>query len=376
MTDSQNVKTPYIEGEIEQESAPEGEEGIIQPWNPNDSKIDTKLVTIDIIKKRLENNEIDLNPDFQRHGGIWSDQQKSWLIESLLIRIPLPTFYFDATNEDRWVVIDGLQRLTTLKQFLLEGFQLRRMQYLSVYDGYSFSGLPRHLQRRIEETQISINLIQPGTPEKVKFDIFRRINTGGLTLSFQEIRNALNQGPITKFLAQLSKSEEFRLAVDGSVPDTRMVDQDFVLRFLAFYITPHENYDTPDIDAFLNEAMSQLNNRASEYPKLELAFAKSMRASRNIFGNKAFRKIYKGSQSRNPINKALFEVWSVAISKLTDAEISTLTSRKEILIELFAELLASNKDFDKSISYGTQDIGKTKLRFSSIENLINEVLRD
>ena len=152
MTDSQNVKTPYIEGEIEQESAPEGEEGIIQPWNPNDSKIDTKLVTIDIIKKRLENNEIDLNPDFQRHGGIWSDQQKSWLIESLLIRIPLPTFYFDATNEDRWVVIDGLQRLTTLKQFLLEGFQLRRMQYLSVYDGYSFSGLPRHLQRRSRQS--------------------------------------------------------------------------------------------------------------------------------------------------------------------------------------------------------------------------------
>ncbi|MFD2609352.1 DUF262 domain-containing protein [Deinococcus taklimakanensis] len=374
MTHLENAEMKY--DEIEQDSIPEGEENISEPWNPNDSKIDTKLITIDIIRKRLENNEIDLSPNFQRHGGIWSEQQKSWLIESILIRIPIPTFYFDATNEDKWVVIDGLQRLTTLRQFLLDGFKLRRMQYLSAYDGYAFADLPRHLQRRIEETQITVNLIQPGTPDKVKFDIFRRINTGGVTLSPQEIRNALNQGSITKFLTDLACSQEFKEAVDGSVTDTRMVDQDFVLRFLAFSIMPHENYNTPDVDAFLNEAMSKLNKIPQEYPALEKSFMKSMRAARDIFGNRAFRKIYKGSQSRNPINKALFEVWSIVLSRLSEDEICKLVSNREKVIAAFSEILSSNKDFDKSISYGTQDVGKTKLRFSVIQKLVRGLLDD
>ena len=89
------------------------DESIIQPFDPELIRVETRPMTIDLLLQRIKYEELDLAPDFQRKGGIWNQLTKSRLIESILIRIPLPAFYMDATNEDKWVVIDGLQRLTT-----------------------------------------------------------------------------------------------------------------------------------------------------------------------------------------------------------------------------------------------------------------------
>lgn len=80
-----------------------------QSFIPADVNITPRNITVDAIVDRLEHGEINLNPDFQRNGGLWSQKQQSQLIESLMLKIPLPTFYYDASNEDKWVVIDGLQ---------------------------------------------------------------------------------------------------------------------------------------------------------------------------------------------------------------------------------------------------------------------------
>ncbi|MFM6076911.1 MAG: DUF262 domain-containing protein, partial [Dolichospermum sp.] len=166
---------------------------------------------MDLLLKRIEYDEIDLAPEFQRHAGIWTPKNKSRLIESLLIRIPLPAFYIDATNDDQWLVIDGLQRISTFKKFILDDdFTLTELQFLKDLEDKRYSDLPRHYRRRIDETELTVYLIEPGTPSEVKYNIFERVNTGGLPLNPQELRQAINPGQAIKILKNLAKLPEFK----------------------------------------------------------------------------------------------------------------------------------------------------------------------
>ena len=137
-----------------------------------------------------------LRPDFQRLAGIWDNTRKSRLIESLLLRIPIPVFYVAADENEIWSVVDGVQRISTIYDYVTDKFRLSRLEYLKKLEGALYTGLPRQMQRRINETQFVVNVIEPGTPPEVMFNIFRRINTGGMALNGQEIRHALHAGPV------------------------------------------------------------------------------------------------------------------------------------------------------------------------------------
>ena len=354
---------------------PDEDESIIKPFDPELIRVETRPMTIDLLLQRIKYEELDLAPDFQRKGGIWNNRTKSRLIESILIRIPLPAFYMDATNEDKWVVIDGLQRLTSLNMFVNnQSLKLSELEFLTQLENLTFDELPRNLQRRIIETQVTVYLIEKGTPSAVKFNIFKRINTGGLPLSLQEIRHALNQGKSTKLLEKLSGLSEFKRATDGRIEDNRMTDREFILRFLAFLIRPYTEYKAIEFDSFLSDVMADINDMTeANVNDLEATFRVVMAAAHAIFGNDAFRKRRKRGAPRSLINKALFESWSVSLSKLTNEQIQTLIERKDKLIDSFIDLM-NNSDFESSISQGTGDARKVKRRFSAIEQLIQEVL--
>ncbi len=367
----------FIDGstgvEIEDVSPPDK---ITRPFDPTLIRVETHILSLDIIVTRIQEGEIDLVPSFQRKGGIWKEDAQSRLIESMLIRIPLPAFYLDASDENCWVVVDGLQRLTTFKRFIIDQeLHLIGLEFLTNLNGLAFDNLPRKFQRRIKETQITTYLIQEQTPPNVKFNIFKRINTGGLPLSSQEIRHALNQGAAADLLAELANTKEFLHAIDNGISDERMADRECVLRYLAFTITPYSNYKVNDLDAFLNDKMDRLNsmsqNEISDHRK---NFKRTMVAARKIFGNDAFRKRYAEISDRYPINKALFEAWSVNISMLSDKEIEKLIKRRKILKEEFIKLM-NNTDFDSAISQGTGSVRRVEKRFQDIENLIRGVLK-
>lgn len=347
---------------------------ITNPFDPAKIDITQKSLTIDLLIKRLKENEINLLTDFQRKGGLWDDGQQSRLIESLIIRIPLPAFYFDGSNDNNWLVVDGLQRLTTFKRFFIDkNLRLSGMEYVTQFKDFTYDQLPRHIQRRIEETQIIAFVINDGTPEEVKYNIFKRINTGGVPLAPQEIRHALNQGVASAFVTKLAGSEEFLQATCHSIKSDRMEDRDFVLRFLAFTMTPYQKYAS-DLESFLNSSMTLLNKKSeTELNQLEERFKKAMVNSVEIFGDDAFRKRYKPDDSRKQINKALYDSWSVNLGCLNEEQSKKVINRSNVIREKFIELM-KDKNFDGAISQGTGDPRRVQYRFSKVEKLIKEVL--
>jgi hypothetical protein len=361
---------------VEEELDDESEEYalITKPFDPSQIRVETKPLSLDSLLARIENDEIVLQPDFQRKE-VWKDDARSRLIESILIRIPLPAFYMDATDDDRWLVVDGQQRLSTLRRFVIEeSLRLKGLEFLDEFKGCSFSELPRPFQRRIRETNVTVYLIEKGTPSSVKINIFKRINTGGLPLSPQEIRHALNGAPVTLMLRDLSESIEFRRATRSKIPTDRMADREYITRFLAFVLTDPSDFNATEMDGFLNEAMSRINKmEEGERVALSARFRRAMTLSGKVFGKYAFRKYYSSEDRLKPINKALFEAWSVNLDSLSDEEAQRLIDRKDTLFERYADVM-HDRAFEQAVSQGTGDISKVRLRFATIRDLIRNTI--
>ena len=357
-----------IDVEEEQEDSTER---ITSPFNPEQIKIRPAHIVVEQLISRIEHEEIDLAPDFQRQAGIWNEERKSRLIESLLLRIPLPVFYVAADESENWAVVDGIQRMTTIYDYVTGTFPLKQLEYLTKLNGCTHDELPRPLQRRISETQLIVNVIESGTSPDVMFNVFRRINTGGVMLNGQEIRHALNPGPVRDYLKKLAESDEFKKATDNSIDPKRMVDRECVLRFLAFYITPWEDYSSSDLNGYLVRAMQKINDMSTcERDNFAVGFRKSMLAAFDIFGESAFRKPSNGR--RSPINKGIFETWSVQLAHCLPEQISALVKRRNDIQDRFKKLMTEDSDFLDSISYTTGSPQRVQKRFRAIEQLVEE----
>lgn len=353
-------------------------EDIHDPFDPEKIDVVTRTPTIDLLLSRIRTGRIDLQPDFQRHAGIWTNKAKSRLIESLLLRIPLPTFYAAETQDESWLIVDGIQRLTAITEFIepraidARPLRLISLQYLDKCEGMLFKDLPGRLQTRLREAELVVHLIRLGTPEAVKFNIFARLNTGGLPLSAQELRHALIPGEARKYLKRWADSSNFLTSTGGGVSSDRMADREMVLRFVAFRITKPENYTSQDFDQFLRDAMERLNHLPPvEIDRIDQDFNTAMGAAHDIFGVHAFRKRDpRRPERRFPINKALFEAVSVNLATLSQSQLQHLMARQDEVTERFFGLML-NPDFQAAISQGTGDIAKVKRRFGRIEQLFS-----
>lgn len=345
----------------------------IRPFDPSKIDIDMKTMELSSIIERLEYNEINMNTDFQRKSGLWTDVQKSQLIESLLLRIPIPAFYFDGGIKDNWLIIDGLQRITALKKFVIDGdLRLSGLEFFHDLEGMKYTELPRTFIRRIKETNIVAYIVKGGTPANIKYNIFKRINTGGLELKPQEIRHALYQGAATDLCKKFAKFSEFQMATTYSIKDDRMMDQEFVLRFVAVCYYGIDKYEGIP-DNYLNGAMEYLNSpdRVDELT-MEKQFKRVMTASKQIMGKYAFRKLGENG-IRRPINKAIYEAWCRALFSLKDSELNILRKRSDKIYNRFLEL-CDHSGFLQVLK--ASDKKSFLMRFKYISDILKEVLDD
>ncbi|MCB9108008.1 MAG: DUF262 domain-containing protein [Anaerolineales bacterium] len=356
--------------EIDEETT--GDDLTNVPYDPAQVKVDYKPFSIFQVMRKIRLGEIDLHPDFQRRL-VWDKTRQSRLVESILINIPLPAFYLDATTLNRWVVVDGLQRLSTLDRFCNQNeFTLQNLEFLKDLEGKTFDELPRNYQQQIEETHLNLYIIQPDVPDEVKFTIFYRINTGGIVLTRQEIRHCLFHGPATDFLKKLAEAQKFKIVTTNSIPTKHMDDRECILRFFAFYLTPYTDYQQSNFDAFLAQTMRRLNAMDdTERRELRERLFEMLNRARAVFGPYAFRKIYEVDGKRYPINKSLFEVWAVT---LLNHDPDRLTERKDEIIRRFVQIMNEDDEFNKAISTSTGSIKSVHKRFSAIEALLAEVM--
>jgi len=335
---------------------------------PADVKVSRDVFSVYELKRKYEERKtVVLDPEYQRNK-VWSNTQKSELVESILMGIPLPVMYFAEDKYGNLQVIDGRQRLTALFEFLNNEFKITSAPILNHIKGKKFSELEAKEQVKLEDYQLIVYIVKPQTPDRIKFDIFDRVNRGGTPLNKQEMRNALYQGNSTKLLKELSELEIFKKATGYAINSKRMKDRYLILRFLGFYLYFTKQIDIEyksDIDDFLGKIMEYINKlEKNKLNELKNIFIKSMENSYEILGENAFRIPNEGR--KRPINMALFESLSYLMS------FSIIKNKKDV-IKKRVQNLFSDKEFVNSLEKKIDSSKSVEIRFKKMNEILEEL---
>nr|VFK54417.1 MAG: Protein of unknown function DUF262 [Candidatus Kentron sp. TC] len=349
------------------------------------------------LKRKLDKDPplLRLDPEFQRES-VWTPKQKSELIESILMGIPLPLIYVKEDDKGVYIVVDGHQRLTTLFDFMNDEFSLQNLGMLRDLNGKYFSKaagrgtksvepLTQAQQSKVEDCPLTLHVIKPPTEDRVTFDLFDRVNRGGTRLNNQEMRNAIYQGAATRLLNDLVSYESFKEATENTIKPDRMKDRYLVLRLIGFYLwrkgrllsvkekgMPPVEYRS-DLEDFLGKTMTFLNDEASdafreEFPK---RFGEAMRACLQVLGKGCFRlPAKKKDEQRRPVNMALFETVGYLMLELIPE--TQEEAKKEQVKKEFTKLI-SNKDFTRDMEYTVRSSVSITKRFEIIEEKVKEM---
>ncbi len=339
-----------------------------------DYPMDTLLIraenhTVYDVVRRISKNAIVMDPDFQR-DFIWSPTQQSKLIESVLMRIPLPVFYLAEDDQGRAVMVDGLQRLITFKRFL-DGDLRLILPDRNELNHKRFDDLPPKLQNRVEDCNLLFYLIDASVPERVRLDVFERVN-GGVPLTRQQMRNGLFMGEATRFLKREVTTAIFLQATGGSLNTKTMRDREFVNRFCAFQLLALEDYKG-DMDAFLAQALRTMNQSSSEeLACLSRTFRNSLAHNFMVFGKHAFRKRSLGQDKRNVLNASLWDIMSTGLTRYSKQQVET---KSDALRHGFDRLMNDDQFMD-SITIGSSAVRKVRYRFQRADAMFQESFDD
>lgn len=346
-------------------------------------KIDRVQFSIFELKRRYDRGNICLDPDFQRNE-VWNTRQKSELIESVVMGIPLPLIYLAETMEGKLVIVDGRQRLTTFFKYLDNEFALNSLKIMTELNSCKFRDLENDVKKskyaaEIEDFQLVIQIIKYPTPDRVRFDIFDRVNRGGTPLNNQEMRNALYQGSATKLLNELAGSEEFKDATGHSVSPLHMKDKYIILRAISFYLwekklLKKKNGETvvyrSDIEEFLGYSMEYLN-WADDALRIELKslFYKVMKRCYNKLGENAFR-IPTDSGKRRPVSMTLFESVFYFVALLEeDTRCLIIETERQAVDEMLEDGVFLN-----ALTYNVDSAVHVQERFMTVKKKYREVI--
>lgn len=335
--------------------------------------------------QRLLHDEIEIQPDYQRQDRIWDEKKKSKLIESILMGLPLPIFYFGERKNDNWVVIDGLQRITTVQDFMMGHFSLKLDKDSPVIEanGKFFTEFDRKFTRAITEFEVTAYVIDMeeedknnGSVNRFIIELFHRINTYGVKLSDQEIRSAINFGSSVFYLKFLASSQTFISSTNDTVNPKRQKDLELCLSALAFIIFGYEEFKASKYDDFLSQAMNWINNQdfkkiehengqvdyKSDSPiiiSLTSKFESGIKFSHELFGKNAFKKVLN-AQKKDPISKPLFEVLVTLFANISDEQKEIVKKNKSVFIDcLYSAINNDSREYAKwqSPAYVNSDRG-------------------
>lgn len=323
-----------------------------------------KDVPLTVYHGWYKKGKLNLNPDWQR-AYVWKGKRPSYLLESIIMRLPIPVIFLSRTKEGGLEVIDGVQRLTTVFNFMENKFALHGLEVFKELNGKKFKDLTAKMQSDIEDSVISCFELSEDTSQDLKFTTFERINTGGMSLNEMEIRNCIYRGKLNSKLAEWAKNDDFRNAINMRNLSDRMFDRGLILRFLAFDTIKHDKV-TSGIKSFLNRFFETYKDPSEEViADFDKRFRRAMRNSYTVFGSNAFRlrkNDYKGGGEWAPkANAAIFQVISTSLASFDTVQIS---QRADAIMEEYLDILTDQQWLD-AVSKSTGDAKKIKYAFDT-----------
>ena len=351
----------------------------------DDIKIEHKNETWSIreIKRFCEEERITL-PAFQRRDA-WKETDKSRLIESVLRGIPIPSIYV-AEDRDRpraYTIIDGQQRINSFVDYIDNKFGLTGLTILEGLSRQKYNNLTPSHKLKIDDTRIPVTIVLKDTDPDALYEIFERLNSGGLRLNAQELRNCMYHGSYNDLLNHLGQDDDFKKLIGSSWDDwyDRMLDAEAVLRFFAFSRLPGvqiDRYESP-VKRFLNREMEAHRNLTqNEKEELTQKFKKAIRLTKNVFGTKAFRTFSAGTDENHngewgQINKGLYDMtlWGF----VTYDQEADILPRSTMIKEALMQLMTHDNDFIDTLEQGTSDKKKVTKRFEKWQNELKTILK-
>ncbi len=325
--------------------------------------------TVHDVIRRIDQSAYVMDPDFQR-DFIWPEDKQSKLIESIIMRIPLPVFYVAEDDRGHMVVVDGLQRLSTFHRFVKGELKLDLPDRAEL-NGQRFSSLPFKIQNRVEDCNLIFYIIDSKVPERARLDIFERVN-GGVPLTRQQMRNSLYMGVGTRFLKNEAQTDIFLRATGDSLNPKTMRDREFVNRFCAFQLLSSDVY-RGDMDQFLADCLRRMNQMDdTQLSTVSHQFRRSLANNIILFGRFAFRKHRPGQERRSVLNASF---WDVMSTELSGYDENIVRSMADSIRNSIYRLL-DDEDFIVAITYGPNDARKVKTRFAMTRKAIREVFGD
>lgn len=310
-------------------------------------------------------------PEYQRKY-VWNRAQASRLIESLIIQCPIPVIYLNQEQDEKLSVVDGNQRLMTIKTFVEGGFPLRGLTTYPELEGSYFQTLDPRFQRHILNRTLRCIVIKKETHPQIKFDVFERLNTGSVRLNYQELRHGMFHGPLIDLLDRLASSRAWK-KVSKTKSDTRMKGQETILRYIAL-ADSHADYKKP-MSTFLNNFCERHKSidEASE-GEIEEKFYGNLAIANELLGELAFRQIdEKFKPITKQINAALFDATMVALHEIAPSESRVAECDRDALVTDLRNALKEEK-LHTSISVGTSATANVRLRLREIKKVFKRHL--
>lgn len=337
--------------------------------------------TISTLREKFERGQIDLQPAYQREY-VWDlrPELPSRLIESLLLEIPIPPIYFGKMPGKRLEVIDGQQRLTTLIRFVRNEFSLQRLQRTSSLNGKFFRDMSEEHQAMVLDATIRTVVIDSGTNQNLRYEVFERLNRGSMPLNEQELRNCVYRGPFCDLLAELEIDQTWRKVKGSDKPDPRFVEREMILRFFAF--ANRIDHYAGNLKRFLNEYMATYAPKDQMQLKAQAAmFRQTMQNIYIVFGSNAAHLYSTGTEDRPTVEGkwdtrfsiSAFDIQASALLGYAPAKVQEVA---EQIQEAYIFYLLTNPQVRLAIS--RQPAGKiaTKLRWFGfkveVQNIMNK----
>ena len=257
--------------------------------------------SVQYLYELIKKGKIILEVPFQRKQ-IWKNDKASALIESIIMNVPIPPLYFAEEEDGKWLVLDGLQRLSSIKNFYDNEFPLNKLEVLFELNKKKYKDLPPKSRSLLDDGMLRVNVIKKDSHRDIKYDIFMRLNRGAVTLNYQELRNCMYRGNLNDAAKELcEENSDFLEILKQKKPHQRYLDVEFVIRYFAISdnIAKDSNGDVylegykGKLVQYLNEYMETHKNcTLEEKQNYKDRFNSTIEKVVMVFGvDKAFRDI-------------------------------------------------------------------------------------